>query len=444
MQTKKDEAKSGAEKDFFIHMLTKDIALTDCILDLLDNSVDGANAHVRQKSQDDNVSFEGYWAEIEIRENGFSIKDNCGGIPLEVAKNVAFMFGRPSNAHLEAKHSIGFYGIGMKRAIFKIGDSILIQSSTGNEAFVAQISVSNWSTLDNWNFEIDVYQNSYPPIGTSIEIHDISSDVQQDFGSSQFINELLAAIARDYMFIMNKGFRISVNGIVAKSVRIGLLASDEFKPLRNSYKLENSKKEKVELELIAGLWTGGDYEISDEDELDPGWYIVCNDRIILAADKTEKTGWGRSKSIGKKWHSQYKPFIGFALFSSDNPRLLPWNTTKRGVNLNSEIYRQALTYMADVTNKAIQYTNERKSDPVVGAALEAKTVRLLLDKIKNSTTVIFPKIASKPNTKPITIRYNVDEQQFNKVKIALNNSDMAPSEVGKATFDYYYRIEAGE
>lgn len=457
MQTHPDKAKAQPQKDFFINMLTKDISLADCILDLLDNSVDGANNHSRQKSTEPTVSFAGYKAEIILTEKKFTIIDNCGGIPLDIAKNVAFNFGRPPGKAIEAKHSIGFYGIGMKRALFKIGDSILIQSSTGQEAFLAQISVDAWSKKEDWDFELDIYDEQFPPSGTTIEIEAIDSAVSTDFGNPSFLAELLETIARDYMFILSKGFEIKINGISVKPATLALVTGDKFKPLRLTKSL-SAKGTTVDVELIVGLWNFSSQEEDEQtrSEFDSGWYIICNDRVVLAADKTEKSGWGKTKPIGRKWHSQYKPFIGFALFSSDDPKSLPWNTTKRGVDLTSEIYRQALVLMADATKSAIQYTNQRKKNINEAEKLETQTTRATLLEISPSETLVFPPIEQATETSTtnttsatyivpeIVVSYPMDKRRIQNAKEALGNSLMSDSEVGKSTFEYFYSIEVGK
>ena len=39
------KANAHPTKDFFVKMITKDIALEDCLLDLIDNCIDGARRH---------------------------------------------------------------------------------------------------------------------------------------------------------------------------------------------------------------------------------------------------------------------------------------------------------------------------------------------------------------------------------------------------------------
>jgi hypothetical protein len=79
-------------KEFFVEMLTRDIDLTDAILDLLDNCLDGV---VRLKgpsvSSDHeakmSVDYSGFHSYITITEDGFTIEDNCGGISKDMVNS---------------------------------------------------------------------------------------------------------------------------------------------------------------------------------------------------------------------------------------------------------------------------------------------------------------------------------------------------------------------
>ncbi len=81
-----DQAQASPTKQFFVSMLTRDISLADAILDLLDNCLDGALRLADGKD----VDYAKHFVKIELTDDHFSIADNCGGIPRDVAKNYAF------------------------------------------------------------------------------------------------------------------------------------------------------------------------------------------------------------------------------------------------------------------------------------------------------------------------------------------------------------------
>src|ERR1051326_5430154 len=105
---------ASPEKRFFIHMLVKDIELIPAVLDLVDNSVDGARG-IRGDER-----FDDLWVRLNIGPERFAITDNCGGIDIGTARSYAFRFGRPWDA-VGVPGSVGQFGVGMKRALFKLG-----------------------------------------------------------------------------------------------------------------------------------------------------------------------------------------------------------------------------------------------------------------------------------------------------------------------------------
>lgn len=78
-----DKAQASPTKQFFVSMLTRDISLDDAILDLLDNCLDGA----MRIADGDTVDYADHFVKIKLTRDEFSIEDNCGGIPREVAIN---------------------------------------------------------------------------------------------------------------------------------------------------------------------------------------------------------------------------------------------------------------------------------------------------------------------------------------------------------------------
>ncbi|MGI2144023.1 ATP-binding protein [Shewanella frigidimarina] len=133
-------------KEFFIDMLVRDIDLDRAILDLIDNSVD---AWVENRSDDNK------FIKINFDSNQFIIHDNCGGMDFELAKTYAFRFGRPKE-RATTPNSVGQFGVGMKRTLFKLGKSFKIVSRKDDKCFQVSVDVNNWKSSDTWNFDIEV------------------------------------------------------------------------------------------------------------------------------------------------------------------------------------------------------------------------------------------------------------------------------------------------
>ena len=151
--------KANPAKSFFVSMLIKDITLRDAIGDLVDNAVDAIKACAEDK---ENLS--GYKVMISLSDSKFSITDNGQGMSTDVARSTAFNFGK-AKSHQLIDNSIGQFGIGMKRAFFKIGSKISVQSITKNSFFDIDIDVPEWlQQNDDWNFSFrkDTLQENTP------------------------------------------------------------------------------------------------------------------------------------------------------------------------------------------------------------------------------------------------------------------------------------------
>lgn len=166
----KSKASASPTKAFFVRMITRDITLEDCIFDLIDNSIDGAweLEGGRPMGLGDETDLSRYKIGIRIDDDRFEISDNCGGITLDDAVEYAFTFGRKDDAELE-NFSIGVYGIGMKRAVFKLGSEIEIRSSCRENgvitSFRVPITVDDWleSVDDVWDFDIEASEDLDEP-----------------------------------------------------------------------------------------------------------------------------------------------------------------------------------------------------------------------------------------------------------------------------------------
>ena len=197
-------------KEFFVEMLTRDIDLNDAILDLLDNCLDGVvrlSSSQKNKLEDTNF-YKGYSAEINISNNYFSIKDNCGGIPRNIAENYAFRMGRVQTTDTDHP-TIGIYGIGMKRAIFKIGKAAVVHTKSSQEKY-SVIIPSDWVGSSDWTFPIEENseKNTLTNNGTEITITPINSSISDLWKNSSslntFVENLRKAIQESYSLIIQK------------------------------------------------------------------------------------------------------------------------------------------------------------------------------------------------------------------------------------------------
>ena len=434
------KADATPTKSFFVRMITRDISLEDCLLDLVDNCLDGARRHFALREHDAVVpNYHGFRAALHLGQSEFRIDDNCGGIGIGNAIDYAFHFGRRPDAPNEGDYAIGLYGIGMKRAILKIGRTIAIHSATKEDAFICTIDVAQWLAHDRWEFDMDDADQP-DEAGTLIQISHLNSGISDEFADNAFVNRLSRIVARDYARFLIKGFAISINGTPVNGYRYSVKENEEFRPYRHSYRDED-----VVVEIIAGMAAAppNDLEPSERPEIDYyGWFVLCNDRVVLPADKTESTVWGNEGF--PRWHYQYNGFMGMVLFHSIDPNRLPWTTTKRNVDESSPLYRRAVREMKKATRPWVEYTNQRKSDLEDARAKERAAKGVPLFQVPENQVFGVPAMPDKAHVKVANILYQKPVAAVNKVRKTLGHGNMSYRDVGLKTFEYYVENEVEE
>ena len=379
MATRVDErqgANALPSKRFFVNMLVRDIELKDAILDLLDNCVDGI-LRSRRPDLSQPKPYAGCRAIIALSADGFRIVDNCGGIPFQVAKDKAFAIGNPDPIMgADAVATVGMYGIGMKRAIFKFGESALVRSYS-DVPFEVRID-RDWLGDNAWSdLPMGILQEAdFAEKGTMVEVRDLYAPVASEFARDGFVDDVRDAIARQYSIILGKGFEVSIARqansnapavpVQAEEFRL-LAAADGTGPQIAPYVFKG-EIDGVTVEIYAGLYR----ELPDEAEQeqaeetsgsadDAGWVVACNDRVVIWKDRSRLTGWGEAGT--PSFHGQFIAITGIVLMHSTDPSLLPLTTTKRGVDAGSEVYSKAKDLMRTATQGLASFTNKWKKFP---------------------------------------------------------------------------------
>jgi len=445
------KADANPTKAFFVRMITRDISLEDCILDLIDNSIDGAwklsGGHPMRL--DDMTDLSNYKIEINATPQEFTIIDNCGGITLDDAIEYAFTFGRKERDAPDA-YSIGVYGIGMKRAAFKIGESISIISTykarKGLESFRVAIDVPTWlaDSSRDWDFDIES-SGDLKSAGVKLSIKSLHDSISSSFSSPTFIRDLGRTIGRDYALHIRRGLSICLNGKLIKGWEVELLQGSGFEPMRITY-TDDLDGGIVNVEVLAGMAAPPPESLEPDDLMDGenryGWYIACNGRIVLAANKSDVSGWGTED--WPQWHPQYSGFLGIVVFSSQNASLLPLTTTKRSVDVSSGVFRRARLRMRDASKQWIGYTNARKQSVEDAKTHEQQAKPTSIFGIPQRTTFLLPTIASKPKVRMANINYSMPLQRVRSLAEGFGNVNMSYRDVGIKSFERSFSDLVGD
>lgn len=473
-------------KEFFIEILTRDVQLSDAISELVDNSVDGAK---RLRPEDD---FTGLNIDVTFDENSFKIQDNCGGISVDIAEKYAFRFGRTGKMpdELKTKRPIGQFGVGMKRAIFKLGNLFTIQSVALDSSFVVEINVEDWKNdtednldegsqvskevekveetnekVDDWIFPFKERKaeehNDIENCGTTITVKELDDSVGRDFKRGNFLTNLVKRISRQQSESIEKGLSIKINGNELRSEKEQLIQTGEIRPLYIHQTRTVTDSSGSEDEVIIDIYAG----VSAKSEIaNAGWSIFCNGRLVLFADKSEVTGWGVEKELLEyiedsadennadlsktpKAHYQFARFRGFVYFNSDNAELLPWNTSKTGINIEEPLYRSVRIEMIRALRQVIDFLNLVKKEKDQGEAryddLLEKSQEVVIKQVDIPESKAFyytpPTELTKQPPKTAKITFSKPYEEVERAKQLLDaNSN---KEVGEKTFEYFIANE---
>ena len=428
-------ANASPTKEFFVEMLTRDVRMSMAILDLVDNCIDGA-LRLRE-----GASLEDLTVRITLSEDRFIIEDNCGGIPLDVAVNYAFRFGRPANAP-GVDNSVGRFGVGMKRALFKFGRNFEVATTTRSESFRIATDVDEWLTQEDvWSFPIlDLERFDEPrpdhETGTKITVSRLTSEAKNWFATAYHVSNLKAEISRRHQFHIDKGVNISLGGVTIPTSELKFLVSNS--PLmRPAYK--EYRRDEVHVRILTGVGPSSPQKA--------GWYVYCNGRMVLDADRTRATGWGEPRMM-PRYHNQYSRFRGAVFFDSVDSKLLPWNTTKDGVDESVPIFVEAYGLMLNLMRQVIRFLDQvdHESDAPEGS----RTLVDLLERRARSASIanlsrsenfqyVEPPPPPSPSERLVNIQYRKPLGLVNAVRKSLRVGSARAA--GEATFDYYVEQE---
>jgi hypothetical protein len=254
--------------------------------------------------------------------------------------------------------TIGMYGIGMKRAIFKMGRDAVVHSYPHDGAFSVHYS-PDWMNEENeaWELPINFSADPLPVNGTKIIIRELVPAVRDEFGDdSNFLNELREAIAIYYGYIIQKGFQVELNKDPIKPQILRLLtkqqSDDDTGPgegIRPYYFTADVDGVAITVSVGFRRPLPSEMEVDDEQagprsSEEAGISIICNDRLVLLNDKTRLTGWGDGGV--PRYHNQFIAISGEATFSSPQANKLPLTTTKRGVDASAIVFLTARQYIS--------------------------------------------------------------------------------------------------
>ena len=435
------EVNASPTKAFFINSLTRDLTLEDAILDLVDNSIDGAIQtqaldvsasllHNPPESQSRRVDIS-----IAITSDSVCISDAAGGIDPDLIADDVFRLGRPPS---EGTSTLGVYGIGLKRAVFKMGRRISVSSWHPKGAFEVQYTPEWLNDDTNWTLPIKPLPER-EPYGTTITVEELYPEISMRLSDPELLRKLHDSLSETYSLFLQRLVTVRLNGneITARDVQLG--QSDKITPA-----VAELHDNGVNVEILAGLAPrkGGAWTMDRA-----GWYVLCNGRVVVSSDKTELTGWG---VVGPQFMPKYRGFVGVAFFFSDDPSLLPWTTTKRGLNRESQVFQLARHKMVTAARPVIAFLNkmypsdapEEVTERDLADSVESAPIHELTSSGEKSFSAGPGRKTPKPAT--VSVQYRALKSDIARAKKWLAKPRWGANKVGAHALEYFLEQECPE
>jgi hypothetical protein len=152
-----------------------------------------------------------------------------------------------------------------------------------------------------------------------------------------------------------------VNGHHIDATSLYLLVDDasKLRPGIEEFVIKDDSEEEINVRITVGVGVSAPSQA--------GWYVVCNGRVILEADRRVVTGWGLIEEqsntvVIPNYHNQFSRFRGIVTFDSNDSVRVPWNTTKTDVDQDNPIWQKAFERMKELMRPVIDFLNELDAD----------------------------------------------------------------------------------
>ncbi len=341
--------RTGIDPNFLADTLTTDIELTDALFDLIDNSIDSARDEIikgdfEKDSRGLPSNYSGYSIKLRFTSGSITIEDNCTGFGTSTLEENAFYTGLRSNH----KFGIGYYGLGLKRALLKAGSTYGMITDNGDYLYKSNFKTHSFASDGETDLIAKKYPSSHNP-RTVFIVSSLHADTLTQIQSVDWIKTMINGLAVRYAMFLKKGLEVKVTCALPSfsntyyiTPQVPNFRPDLIPPTRKEIISGGVKSEFVvgvhEKYTFTGEW---DYDLEKNRELTKkyGVYYIFNDRVIVESSLESRHGFITN------WHSEYGGFVCLVHVTGENPKDLPWNTAKTDVKLYSPLFLKIISYV---------------------------------------------------------------------------------------------------
>jgi hypothetical protein len=289
---------------------------------------------------------------LDSEQQTIRVEDWAGGIGREDLELIV----APGRTNASGRDStIGFFGVGSKRAVVALAQDIQIRTRTvsGDQTFLVELDDAWIEDQDNW--ELPSYKvDAIPPGTTRIDLSRLRSPVTRE--SADSITEYCG---RTYAWFLRKNLLdLKVNNRGVQPIEFSDWAYPPgFSPRDYHTVLASVSGESIEVRLRAGLMR--------QASMSGGWgfYVFCNNRFIVGPVQDATVGFVVGQ-LGRA-HPELALFRA-ELWLTGPSASMPWNSSKSDVNRGHRVFLalrdwwvQTLSDWTSLSRRLVGEWNER-------------------------------------------------------------------------------------
>jgi hypothetical protein len=285
------------------------------LCELVDNAIDAARA--KQPSVRVNL-------DLDDRQQSITVTDNGGGIR---GDDFHAVVSPGASLNDQDGASIGYFGVGTKRAVIALAYHTVIASRAPRET-ANQVRIDEaWLQHDDWHLDL-VPAQGIPAGTTRIELSRLRVEITE-----ALVKRLRAHFGLVYSpFLADGRLELKLNGESVNPVELPKWAyPPDYRPRLVTDTLSIKEPAgQVEIEILAGL------TLVSSPTGEYGVYLYCNERLIAQAVTSAEVGF-ISGIAGQPHPSISRTRVVVRLRGP--ARLMPWNSSKSEINYNSPVFR---------------------------------------------------------------------------------------------------------
>lgn len=259
---------------------------------------------------------------LDTTQQMIRFEDNAGGVD----EDDLSLLVAPGYTKIDEKmESIGYFGVGTKRAIVALSQDarIITRPRRSKMTFLIEVEES-WLKNDDWYlpyYETDDIDEGH----TILELKSLRKALNVGV-----IEQLKEHLSTTYaLFLDDKQLTVKVNGVQLRPIDLENWAyPPDFEPVTQVGSLQTTRGDTVKVQVTAGL-------SQSSSTVEYGLYLYCNGRLVARALKDISVGFAKGQAgVPHQALSLARIFVHL-----NGPAIaMPWNSSKSGINTSHPVF----------------------------------------------------------------------------------------------------------